>query len=1020
MGNNFFAKKFLFLFCVFSLFLNSAILNAQYYGRNKVQYETFDYRVMETEHFNVYFYPEMEDAALQAARMAERWYARYSRLLHHELEGKQPLILYASSTHFQQTTAITGNIGEGTGGVTELFKRRIILPFAATLSATDHVIGHELVHAFQFDITSLGNSSHARMASPLLQFPLWLIEGMAEYLSIGPVDPHTSMWMRDAVKKRELPSIRRLKDPRFFPYRYGQSLWAFITGKWGDRAVSKIIRSAARFNNYEAAIEDSLKIDIKTLSKDWHKSLNESYAPLLDKTQISLKSDYPVIRGNEEVRLNVSPSISPDGNKVVYFSSKNLFSIELYMAEVKTGKIMRKLTRTALNPHFESLQFMKSAGSWDFHGKRFAFGGVSKGKPVISIIHAESGKKEEEIIFDHLDEVLGPTWSPDGTRIAFSAQMGGSSDIYIYNLKKESLKQLTKDPYGDLQPAWSPDGKSIAFVTERFSTDLSTLNIGNLEIALIDPSTGEISKIVGFKGAMNLDPQWSADSEHLFFLSDHNGINNIYRMELNSKEISQMTNVYTGVTGITADSPAFSVSQRDPTIAYCVYENGAYSIYYQDVSDLDLGQKGYLNFGSLSPSILPPRKKPEGEVINLIKNPLYGLPEKTDYPIKNYKPTLELDYISQPSFAIGADRFGLYTGGGVSFFFSDMLGYHNLSSIIQLNNRPVDSAGIIGYKNSRKRLHWGGILQRIPYVTGSYSLQYGLVNGEPVIEERQYIFRQINYQVTGFSDFPFSKVLRLELSGGYRFVQYNNEVWTWTYSAIDGMQLGIERKKMPSPDGLSLGYFDMALVHDSSYFGATSPILGKNYILEFSPYFGTIDFVNIIADYRHYFIPFSPFTLAFRFLHYGRYGRDAEDSRLYPLFLGFETFVRGYNLNSFSAEECGSQGDCFTFDQLLGSKVIVANAELRFPLFQILGLGKGYYGIFPVDFIAFFDSGLAWMEKEENRAWFLGGKRKFVSSAGVGVRCNLFGYFVLGLSYVAPFDRPEKNGYFQFTLMPGF
>ena len=1020
MKYRFFTKISQFLFLSFVFFFNSVFLNAQYYGRNKVQYGTFDYKVMETEHFDIYFYPEMKDAALQAARMAERWYARYSRLLRHELEGKQPLILYASSTHFQQTTAISGNIGEGTGGVTELLKRRIVLPFGATLSATDHVIGHELVHAFQFDITSIGNSSYARMASPLLRFPLWLIEGMAEYLSIGPVDANTSMWMRDAVKKGELPSINKLRDPRYFPYRYGQSLWAYITGKWGDRAVSSIIRTAARTGNYKAALESTLKIDIEALSKDWHKSLNESYHPLLKKTRISYESDYPIIQGSDENRLNVTPSISPDGSKVVYFSSKNLFSIELYMADVKTGKIRRKLTSTALNPHFESIHFIKSAGSWDSQGKYFAFGAISKGKPIISIFDAETGKRKKEIIFEEVDEILGPTWSPDGRWIAFSAQKGGTSDLYIYDLEKGKLKRLTKDPYGDLQPAWSPDGKSIAFTTERFSTDLSVLNIGNLELALIDPLTGVISRVTGFEGSENINPQWSADSKKLYFLSNQNGINNIYMMDLESRKTKEITNVYTGITGITATSPAFSVAHKNPIIAYCLYDKGAYSIYYEDARRFASDKRKEIDFGELNPSLLPPRKKPDGEIINLIQNPLYGLPEKADYKITDYKPELELDFISQPSIAIGADRFGLYTGGGVSLFFSDMLGYHSLSTILQLNNRLIDSAGVVGYKNNRRRIHWGGVIQRIPYITGGYALELGETNGETVVKEKQYIFRQINYQIAGFADYPFSRVTRIELASGYRFIHYNSEVWTWTYSGMDGIQLDLEKEKLPSPSGLSLGYFDLALIHDSSYFGATSPIMGSNYILEISPYFGTIDFLNVIADYRQYFMPVRPFTLAFRFLHYGRYGKGAEDQRMYPIFLGYESFVRGYNTNSFSFEECGSGGDCFAFNQLFGSKVMVANAELRFPLFQILGLGKGYYGIFPADFIAFFDSGVAWMDEGDERAWFLGGKRKLVTSAGVGLRFNLFGYFVLGVSYVTPFNRPEKKGYLQFTFMPGF
>jgi len=177
----------------FGLGLASVSLHSQYFGRNKVQYESFDFKVISTKNFDVYFYPEEEEAAIQAARLAERWYARFSRILYHELRGRQILILYSSSPHFQQTTAIPGIIGEGTGGVTEMYKRRIVLPLAPSLAESDHVIGHELVHAFQFDITSQDHNRYAAAAPSALRLPLWFVEGLAEYMSRGPVDSLTAM-----------------------------------------------------------------------------------------------------------------------------------------------------------------------------------------------------------------------------------------------------------------------------------------------------------------------------------------------------------------------------------------------------------------------------------------------------------------------------------------------------------------------------------------------------------------------------------------------------------------------------------------------------------------------------------------------------------------------------------------------------------------------------------------------------------------------------------------------------------
>ena len=128
------------------------LLQAQYFGRNKVQYSTFDFKVIQTEHFDVYYYERERVAAMDAARMAERSYAKLSKVLNHEFRERKPIILYANDADFHQTNAISGQIGEGTGGVTEGLKQRVVMPMTGSYKETDHVLGHELVHSFQYDI----------------------------------------------------------------------------------------------------------------------------------------------------------------------------------------------------------------------------------------------------------------------------------------------------------------------------------------------------------------------------------------------------------------------------------------------------------------------------------------------------------------------------------------------------------------------------------------------------------------------------------------------------------------------------------------------------------------------------------------------------------------------------------------------------------------------------------------------------------------------------------------------------
>ncbi len=999
-------------------------LEAQYFGRNKVQYQRFDFKLIKTKHFDVYYYPEFKEIAEDAARMAERWYARLSRVLNHELKGRQPLILYSSSPHFQQTTTTAGSIGEGTGGFTEAFKRRIVLPVGSSPGETDHVIGHELVHAFQYDITSVGYQGAGGYPGAL-RLPLWFIEGLAEYLSIGPVDPNTAMWMRDASQRKELPAVKKLDNPyKYFPYRYGQAMWSYITGRWGDEMVPRLMKGVGRVGDLEAVMTKVLGVSYDALTKDWHKAYKDAYEPLVAQTQLNDPSSKTLFKGGELNPYNISPSISPDGKHMIYLSTRDLFSIDLYLADAVTGKIKKKITETAIEAEFESLQFIRSAGSWDPKGRKFVFGAVSNGQAILTIFDVDKEKIVEEIEFRELDEIFSPTWSPDERFIAFTSLTGGKTDLYVYDLVSKNLKQLTADFFGDLHPAWSPDGRAIAFVTDRFTTDLSLLSIGDYELALVDPISGKIDRVPAFSGAKNINPQWSPDSRSLYFVSDQSGKSDIYRIELGTNKIFQVTNLYTGISGITELSPAISVAQGTGQLAYSGYDAGKYTIFTIEKNEALQGKAELAQFGGKLLSVLPPREQPTGALLGLLKNPLFGLPEQVEFAESSYKPKLTLDYVAPPQVGVGIDRFGTYSGGGVGLFWTDMLGYHNLGTIVQTSSRLKDLTAIVSYQNSQRRLNWGAALGRIPYVFyGGYGVDYGIIDGREVIIEEEDLLWQINYQATAFLAYPFNQVRRLEFYTGFQYIDFDREYVTYIYDAYTGEQLYRDKMPLPSADSISFAYTTLALVYDSSLFGATGPIIGQSYILELTPTIGSIRYNTIMGDYRKYFMPVRPFTLAFRALHYGRYGQDADDERLWPLYLGYETLVRGYDYNSFSLAEFEGESP---FDQarLFGSKILIGNVELRFPLFRVLGIGKGYYGLLPIDMIAFYDWGTAWgadvFTGEQVKPNFLGGTRKSISSAGVGLRMNVFGYIVLGVNYVNPFDRPGKGWYFQFSFWPGF
>ncbi|MGH9349148.1 MAG: BamA/TamA family outer membrane protein [Vicinamibacterales bacterium] len=1000
------------------VFSMAGAVEAQYFGRNKVLYERFDFKVLATEHFDIYYYPEEEAAVQLAARMAERWYARLSKVLRHELSGRQPLILYAAHPHFQQTNALPGEIGEGTGGVTEMFKRRVVLPFAGGMAETDHVLGHELVHAFQFDMATRRDAEGNQAGPAVMMLPLWFIEGMAEYLSLGHIDPHTAMWVRDASAREKMPSVDDLDDPDFFPYRYGHAFWAYVAGRWGDEVVGDLLRATGPQGNLEQAMASVLGIDEDTLTEDWHEATRRTYAPFVETTRRPDAFGRLIIsRDGSGGELNISPALSPDGKRLVFLSERSLFSIDMFLADVATGEVIRRLVRTAGDPHFDSLQFLKSAGDWAPDNKRVVFAALSAGQPVLTIIDVDSGDRLQEQKFPELGEIFNPAWSPDGRRIAFSALTGGVVDLHVWDLESGSVQQLTRDPFADLDPEWSPDGRRLAFVTDRFSSNLDLLEFGNYRIAVMDMGTRQVRPLAGFETGRNTNPEFAADGKALFFIATPDGIANIYRADL-AGGVTRVTNVLSGVSGITPLTPALSVAAVAQGLVFTVFEGDQYNLYASETPTQLAGETP--DGTGRSAALLPPPDRAAATVTTLLEAPAIGLPAPTAYPQQEYTPRLSLDFVGQPMIGIGADRFGAYGAGGISLLWSDMLGNHQLGTTVQLTSRFQEIGGVVAYINRQHRWNWGLVGERLPYVTGAFSQGFANVDGVTRFVEQTYRITQINTSATALVQYPFSRAQRLEFAGGVRRIGFDQDLETRIFSALTGELLDEQTEELPRPGAIGLGEATAALVYDSSIFGAVGPILGQRYRLEYTQIAGSLAYGGVLADYRRYFLPARPFTIAVRGLHYGRYGRDGEDERLSPLFIGYPGLVRGYEGASFEASECvaDSTSTCPSYDRLLGSRMAVASAELRFPLLGLFSR-RSYYGAFPIEMALFGDTGVAWTS-DSDRPRYLGGDREWVRSAGVALRVNALGYAILELDYVRPFDRPGKGWHWQFNVTQAF
>jgi hypothetical protein len=179
---------------------------------------------------------------------------------------------------------------------------------------------------------------------------------------------------------------------------------------------------------------------------------------------------------------------------------------------------------------------------------------------------------------------------------------------------------------------------------------------------------------------------------------------------------------------------------------------------------------------------------------------------------------------------------------------------------------------------------------------------------------------------------------------------------------------------------------------------------------------GDLSFTRVLLDYRRYLMPIKPYTIALRALHSARYGRDADDRRLFPTVLGLQYLVRGYPWGA--RLRCPSNGEreCTSIDGLVANRMLVGNMELRFPVRGVLAREVNY-GFLPLEGVIFADAALAWSSGGKFVAPGL--TRIPLRSVGAAVRANAIG-FILEVDAVRPLDRSHKGWLFSLNFRPGF
>ncbi|MFB6248300.1 MAG: basic secretory protein-like protein [Salinibacter sp.] len=1042
--------------------------DAQYFGKNRVQYETFDFKTLETEHFVFHFYPAEKAAVKDAARMAERWYDRHTEVFLHRFDEKKPIIFYANAADFQQTNVARQPIGPGTGGFTESLRERVVMPFTASYAETNHVLGHELVHSFQYDLGLNADSLNIQLNN----LPTWLIEGMAEYLSVGRRSSHTAMWMRDAVRRDTMPTFEQLNNPQaYFPYRYGQAYLAYIGGKYGDQAVTDLFKRGGQVG-LDSAYVELFGVTTDSLTKEWAQATRDTYKPLM-KGRTPPDSIGKTVLSEETTggNTNVGPVLSPDGRYVAYISAEQLVGFNLYVADAETGEVVAELERAGTTGHFNALRFISSAGTWSPDGRRLAFVSSAQGDNQITVWNVETEEIERSIQVKGVTSMKNPAWSPDGTRLAFSGTDGGVSDLFVLDLETDAVRQLTNDRYADLQPTWAPSGETIAFATDRAETNLDRLApSSNMDLGLIDVESREITVREPFGDALHHNPQFSPDGESLYFISDQDGFKDVYRLDRSTDRLHRVTHLKTGVSGITALSPAMSVASQSGEMMLSVYGGGGYTgvrIGRDETTGTPLRQTTDARGpapadtdttlaadtpiatdttglpAATRAGVLPPTSAlGEGLIATNLSDYQSGLPPaSTDYEVEDLDPSLSLEAISPPR--VGASVGGPLGGGaqgGVAFRFGDMLGHQTLTVSVQARGTFRDIGGGVSYLNQRGQLNWGGSIGHRPIVFGANTVPIPNKNGQ-IVGAASVVQRAFLTSANGRVSYPLDPTRRFELSAGatrYGFGTSVREVGVGVDLTTEDINQLLGRRVFREPDPEYFATSSLAYVRDFSISALTGPIRGGRWRLEVAPSVGSQDFVTARVDARRYLYA-EPFTLALQGLHVGNYGAEfGEGLGIGNEYIGYpygQGFIRGYSVQDIAAsirengEGCiQAQGvpirsQCAKIDRLFGTRSLVGRAELRVPLLGPESISLIPFRYLPTTLGVFADAGVTWTGQQGPDFTFetnSGATNIPVVSSGVTARFNVLGRLLIETYLAHPFQRGDTNWTWGVRLSPGF
>ncbi|MFN2432151.1 MAG: BamA/TamA family outer membrane protein [Gemmatimonadota bacterium] len=963
------------------------------FGKNKIQYEDFEWHVLQGEHVDLYFYPDEAELAQLALQEAERAYRELEVKFDFHPAERVPMIIYSSHQHFEQTNVTPGFIPEGVAGFTEFLKGRVAIPFNGSFRDFRKVIQHEMVHVFQLRKVAHERELHPRGGFPPL--PLWFTEGLAEHWS-GEWDSDGDLFVGALVLSGSLPPLTQLSryNGTFVLYKLGESVHDHLARTYGDARLVLLLESLWKYDSLDAAFRAVYGVSLEELDARWRYDLERRYFPRVTRSRpVEVDARALTARSWASFKPTIVPRPDSLPGRFCYVSPRTGFT-NVYCASLEgRERDVDTVLESERTPEFESIHGFTSNLDVNAAGE-LAFVSKYGQSDALNVLDLESEEVRLRRQFEDLVSLSSPTWDPAGESIAFvGLSRAGFSDLYVYRLASDGLERLTDDRFLEASPAWSPDGRWIAYVTDRVKGG----DLGWTNLFVREPRTGETRQLTSGPWR-DAGPRWSSDGAWLLFTSDRAGAPDVYAVDLAGRGRR-----VTDITGGVFDAQPFRYLDVDgrerDAVLLAGYESSSARIYRMDLPPgFAPGDTSSAAREASAPAPRAPtdaadeedQEEDTGPAPAGPVTPADGLPPLERIALPDSIPPLDWDWASvlpdsgravasvpyRRRFSLDLAQGGAAIGGGanaeaVQAVFSDFLGDHlvlaELFSTAQGGGDLFDSfGGQVTYLNLKQRLNWGGTGYRLKAAFSTI----GTLNTGPEV------YRVNRYGAGGLLSYPFSKFRRLE----GRINLESSDILGFGGSFEGGT---VDREGVVS-------VASAAYIKDNTLWLPTGPIDGERYNLTLGGTWNVSDFEGEsffgILDYRRYFRLGLQSAYAVR-------GQFLYSDGLLPtrFVLGGSGSLRGYPRFG-----------------LRGSRSLLVNQEIRFPLLSGLAIGAPILGTlgFPgVQGALFLDVGNAWEEVEEERLGFPG----ILGSYGLGLRMSLGGPVVLRLDFSRIFEIEDER-----------